>query len=149
MTDRLGEHRRSLVRMYVGARVNARLSPVLRVDDGAAEVEWLVDEDQHHAAGAAHGAIVFKALDDAAFFAAQSVETRRFVLTVSFALTLVRPIVSGPLRATGRLLHPGGSVLVAAAEAHDGEGRLLATGQGTFLRGGTRLVDVPGYLAEG
>ena len=40
-----------------------------------------VDETVHHAANAAHGTIYFKMLDDAAFYAANSMVSDRFLLT--------------------------------------------------------------------
>ncbi len=45
----------------------------------------------HHAGGAVHGANYFKAMDDAAFFAANSLVDDVFVLTVSFNVYFLRP----------------------------------------------------------
>ena len=49
-----------------------------------------------HAAGAAHGTIYFKMLDDAAFYAANTLVTDRFLLTTSFNLQFLRPIRRRP-----------------------------------------------------
>ena len=53
------------------------------------------------AAGAAHGTIYFKMLDDAAFYAANSLVTDHFLLTTAFNLLLTRPLQNGPVIAEG------------------------------------------------
>jgi len=70
--ERIDEHYRKLAHCYTAARVNAFYAPSLEVTDGAAEVRFEITPAMHHAAGAAHGSVYFKALDDAAFFAANS-----------------------------------------------------------------------------
>ncbi len=62
------EHFRKLERMYASAPINAYFRPVLRIGDGEAELRIPLRNDFHHAAGAVHGAVYFKALDDATFF---------------------------------------------------------------------------------
>ena len=48
---------------------------------GQARITFTIDERVFHAAGAAHGTSYFKMLDDAAFYAANSLVTDRFLLT--------------------------------------------------------------------
>jgi acyl-CoA hydrolase len=55
-----------------------------------------------HAAGAAHGTSYFKMLDDAAFYAANSLVTDRFLLTTAFNLLFTKPLGEGPVIAEGR-----------------------------------------------
>jgi acyl-coenzyme A thioesterase PaaI-like protein len=62
-----------------------------------------------HAAHAVHGSVYFKALDDAAFFAVNSLVTDVFVLTASYNLYLTRPVTEGALRAVGRVVHRSAS----------------------------------------
>ena len=52
---------------------------------------------------AAHGTIYFKMLDDAAFYAANSLVTDRFLLTTAFNLHFTKPIRTGEVspRAAG------------------------------------------------
>lgn len=71
MTDRSAHHRK-LERMYLGAPINRYFRPRIEIGDGRAAVSIPIREEFFHAAHAAHGAIYFKALDDAAFFAANS-----------------------------------------------------------------------------
>ena len=132
--------------MYASGPINAYFAPELTVADGAAVVRLIVRPDFHHAAHAAHGAVYFKALDDAAFFAANSVVTEVFVLTVTFNVVLVRPVVSGTVTATGRLVHRSKNLLVAESELTDERGRLLARGGGTFAKSTTPLSPDVGYV---
>ena len=54
------------------------------VTKGEAQITLPVREDFFHAAGAMHGALYFLALDNAAFFAVNSLVEDVFVLTISF-----------------------------------------------------------------
>ena len=56
-----------------------------------------------HAAGAAHGTLYFKMLDDAAFYAANGLVTDRFLLTTAFNLHFTKPMRDGPMRRRGAL----------------------------------------------
>ena len=140
------EHYRKLERMYGGAPVNGYYRPVMHVAHGTAEVTIPVRRDFHHAAGAVHGVVYFKLLDDAAFFAANSLVEDVFVLTVSLTSYLTRPIVEGEMKAFGRVVHQSGRLIIADAEVLDGEGRQLARGTGTFMRSNIALSAEIGYV---
>ncbi len=60
------EHYRKLERMYLAAPINAFFQPKLHIEEGWAEVRIQVRPDFHHTLGAMHGAVYFKAMDDAA-----------------------------------------------------------------------------------
>jgi len=66
------EHYRKLERMYASAPINDFFRPVMQVSEGRAVITMKVRRDFYHAANAVHGALYFKALDDAAFFAVNS-----------------------------------------------------------------------------
>ncbi len=93
------EHFRKLERAYVTAPINAYYAPTLRMSEGKAEIAFDIDPKMHHAAHAAHGSVYFKALDDAAFFAANSLVDDVFVLTVSFTVYFLRPVSEGRITA--------------------------------------------------
>ena len=59
-------HFQKLTRMYLGAPINRYFAPRIEISRGQAVVTLPVREDFHHAASAVHGAVYFKALDDAA-----------------------------------------------------------------------------------
>jgi uncharacterized protein (TIGR00369 family) len=141
-------HHRALERMYVGAPINQFFRPRIRIAHETAEIEMEVREDFHHAAGAAHGAVYFKMLDDAAFFAANSVETEVFVLTTAFTTYLTRPISSGQMRATGRVVNRNRSQIVAEAVVRNADGIEVGRGSGLFVRSKVRLADLPTYRRD-
>ena len=122
------EHFRRLERMYAGAPVNEYYRPAMRVGQGTAEVVIPVRTDFYHAAGAVHGVVYFKLLDDAAFFAGNSLVDDVFVLTVSLNSYLTRPITEGVMKATGRVVHQSRNLIIADAELVDADGRHLLSG---------------------
>jgi uncharacterized protein (TIGR00369 family) len=139
------EHFRKLERMYHAAPINAYFQPVLTVADGEAEVAIRVRPEFFHAAAAVHGSVYFKALDDAAFFAVNSVVTDVFVLTVSYNVYLTRPISEGNLRAKARVVHRSRQLFLADAELFDDRSRQIARGSGSFMRSAIPLSPEIGY----
>jgi uncharacterized protein (TIGR00369 family) len=139
------EHYRKLERLYHGAPINGYFRPRLVVAEGRAEVVIPVRPEFFHAAGAVHGSVYFKALDDAAFFAANSLVEDVFVLTASFNLYLTRPVAEGEMRAVGRVVHRSLRLILAESELADGRGRPVARGSGSFMRSDIRLGPEVGY----
>jgi len=139
------EHYRKLERMYASAPTNKYHAPTMRVSEGHAEVTIPVRPDFFHAAGAVHGYLYFKALDDAAFFAVNSLLEDAFALTLSFNLYLTRPISEGEMRAIGRVVHHSRRFFIAEAEVVDSEGREIARGSGTFMASTIPLTPEVGY----
>lgn len=141
----LSDHYLSLVNMYLAAPINSFYAPRLSISEGAAELEIDVSPKMHHAAGAVHGSVTFKMLDDAAFFAANSVETEVFLLTTSFTTYLTRPISSGLIRSVGKLVNWNRSQFIAEAIAYDREGREVGRGNGIFVRSKGLLTGIEAY----
>lgn len=139
------EHFRRLERLYAGAPINRYFEPALRVFDGGAELTIPVKPDFLHAAGAVHGSVYFKALDDSAFFAANSLVLDVFVLTASFNVWFTRPISEGELRATGTVVHRSRNLIVADSVVLDSKGRQIARGTGSFMRSQIPLSTAIGY----
>jgi len=144
-TPAKSEHFRRLERMYLGAPNNDYYQPEITIGEGTAELRIAIDPKFFHAAGAAHGSVYFKAMDDAAFFAANSVVEDVFVLTTSFNIHLLRPVTEGTLIAKGTLVSATRSLLIADAELKDQKGHLVGRGTGSFMKGRTRLEDIKGY----
>lgn len=138
-------HYRRLERMYLQAPINQWYKPRLTISDGACELAIDVRPEFHHAAGAAHGSIPFKLLDDSAFFAANSRVTGSFVLTVGFNLHLLRPVVDGTLTARGRLVHQSKRLFLADSVVTDDEGKEVARGTGSFMPSTIALDERIGY----
>ena len=139
-------HYRRLERMYLSAPFNDIFKPELTVSEGEAEVSFDAGPHLHHAGDAVHGSNYFKALDDAAFFAVNSLVEDVFVLTVTFNVQLLRPIAEGRMTARGEVVNAGRTVWVADASLVDERGRLLGRGSGTFMRSKTALADIASYV---
>ena len=139
-------HWRALESLYASAPINALFDSELSIPgEGRARIAFRVEEKFYHAAGAAHGTIYFKMLDDAAFYAANTLVTDRFLLTTSFNLHFVRPVKSGPIVAEGRWISGRRRVLVAESRLLDADGEEIGRGTGTFMRSRMALSGLPGY----
>jgi uncharacterized protein (TIGR00369 family) len=139
------EHFRRLERMYLSAPCNEAYRPRISIGNGEAEVAISVGPHLHHAAGAVHGSVYFKIMDDAAFFAVNSLIDDVFALTVSFTVYLLRPVNDGEMIATGKVVNAGRSLWVAESSIEDGRGRVLGRGSGSFMRSRSLLCDAMGY----
>ena len=138
-------HCRRLESMYLAAPINEIFKPEIEVRDGEATVEMELSEKFHHAAGGAHGAVYFKMLDDAAFFAASSLEREFFVLTASFTTYLIRPMSAGKLRSVGRVVSRTRTQFIAESIVYDSKGREAGRGSGIFVKGKFPLKNARGY----
>jgi uncharacterized protein (TIGR00369 family) len=137
-------HFHALERMYTGAPINQFFRPAIHIEEGRAEVRMPVRSDMHHAAHAAHGAVYFKLLDDSAFFAVQSLVSDVFVLTVSFTVYLLAPIVDGEMVATGKTVHESKRLFLAESVI-EVAGKVVGRGNGSFMRSAIRLEEKIGY----
>src|SRR5690606_17418290 len=112
-----------LERLYASAPVNRLFASDLSITGvGTARIAFMVDERCYHAAGAAHGTVYFKMLDDAAFYAANSLVSDRFLLTTSFNMHFTKPVREGRVIAEGRWVSGRRRVLVAESRLVDAEG---------------------------
>jgi uncharacterized protein (TIGR00369 family) len=144
------QHYRALERLYASAPVNTKFPSNLHiVGEGHARLTFTVTPEDYHAAGAAHGTIYFKMLDDAAFYAANSLVTDRFLLTTGFNLFFSKPVRAGVVTAEGRWVSGRRRVFVAEARLVDAEGEEIGRGTGTFMRSRMALSSLPGYAADG
>ena len=139
-------HHRSLERLYASAPINRLFASTLSIpEEGKARITFDVDEKTFHAAGAAHGTLYFKMLDDAAFYAANTYATDRFLLTTSFNLHFTKPIREGRIMAEGRWISGKRRVFVAESRLVDAEGDEVGRGTGTFMRSRIALASLDGY----
>ena len=139
------DHYRALERMYLAAPVNRIYQPRITVSKEKAEIEMAVSRAFFHSAGAVHGSVYFKMLDDAAFFAANSIVPASFVLTVSFTTYLTRPVSSGSMKSIGQVASRGRSQIIAESIVWDDRGREVGRGNGIFVRSKLPLADAMGY----
>lgn len=141
-------HFRALESLYRAAPINRMFESTLEIEGpGVARIRFEIVPDVYHAAGAAHGTSYFKMLDDAAFYAANSLVTDRFLLTTAFNLLFTKPLGPGPVTAEGRWVSGRRRVFIADARLIDADGEEAARGTGTFMRSQFALASLPGYAA--
>lgn len=139
------QHFRSLESMYAAAPINAFYHPKIVVTEGEAVIEIEITEKLHHSAGAVHGSVYFKMLDDAAFFAANSLEPDVFVLTTSFTTYLTRPVSLGRMKSIGKVVNRNKSQFIAESVVYDSNDNEIGRGNGIFVRSKQPLKETKGY----
>ena len=140
-------HFRKLERMYLSAPLNEQLYKgiTLNISHEKAELSLKVEEKFFHAAHAIHGSVYFKMLDDAAFFAVNSIVKDVFVYTVSFNVQLLRPVSSGIIRSVGELKFKSNNLFIADSALFDEKGKLAGRGSGNFMKSKIELTESIGY----
>ena len=142
-------HFRALENLYRAAPVNAAFPSELTISEpGRARIAFDTREEFFHAAGATHGTLYFKMLDDAAFYAANSLVSDRFLLTTGFNLHFTKPLRSGKVIAEGRWISGRRRVFIAEAHLVDEEGDEIGRGTGTFIRSHIALAGLDGYRSD-
>ena len=139
------EHYRRLERMYLAAPINEFFRPTIKIGPRSAEIKVEIDKRFFHGAGAAHGAVYFKSLDDAAFFAVSSLVEDNFVLTSSFNLYMLSPVLAGAVRAVGKVVSGGGSSFLAESVLYNDKDEEIARGSGMFIKSKMPLDPEMGY----
>ena len=106
------------------------------VEDGTAVFELTPAEQHYNPIGVVHGGIAFTMLDSAMGCAVQSrCALGKGYTTLEIKVNLVRAVTlqSGPVRATGRVVHFGSRTATAEARLEDAAGKLYAHGSSTCL----------------
>ena len=139
-------HFRSLESLYRSAPINGLFGSEIEISEpGLARIRFDVTSESFHAAGAAHGTLYFKMMDDAAFYACNSLVSDRFLLTTAFNLMFTRPLKPGPVVAEGRWISGRRRVFVGEARLLLPDGEEAARGTGTFMRSHIALSSLEGY----
>ncbi len=139
------DHFRKLERTYLRAVCNREYSPTLSVAHGASELTLPIRRNFLLPGGTVHGSVYFKALDDAAYFAVNSLVEDVAVVTVSFTIHFMRRVSEGQLKAKGKVTHASDRLFFAESALIDSRDQLLATGAGTFVKSGIPLSPLIGY----
>ncbi len=141
------DHFRKLERMYLSAPINAQVYEGISITIGKehAELTLPIVAKYHHAANAIHGSVYFKMLDDAAFFAVNSIVEDVFVYTVSLNVQLLRPVASGLVRSVGGLKFKSTNLFIADSELFDERNRVVGRATGNFMRSRIPLTEEIGY----
>lgn len=140
-------HFEKLKTMYLKANMNTIIydTTTCGISNGYAETGLKISEKYFHALGAIHGSVYFKLLDDAAFFAVNSIIEDAFVLTTSFNINLIRPANSGMIKAIGKIKFKSRDLFVAESTLHNEDGKEIAFGTGNFAKSKIMLSENIGY----
>lgn len=115
------------------------------ISEGEAVITLPVRQDFFHAAGALHGSLYFLALDNAAFFAVNSLVEDVFVLTASLTTYMTRPVTEGTVKAVGKVVSRGRTQFIAESVLYDAEGREVGRANGIFVKSRIPLSEKIGY----
>ncbi len=140
------QHYRKLENMMRSAPFMQLTGVDVKIKKGEAEIILPVKRDFFHAAGAMHGALYFLALDNAAFFAVNSLVEDLFVLTTSFTTYITRPVSDGVVKAVGKVVYQNRTQFIAEAVMYDSRNNEIARANGVFVRSKIPLSDKIGYL---
>lgn len=141
-------HFKKLERMYLDANFNKALYPTttMKIEEEKATITMQVSDQYFHALGAIHGSVYFKMLDDASFFAVNSIVKDVFVLTTSFNIQITRPVSSGLLKAVGTVRFKSRNLFVGEATLYNEDGKEVAFGTGNFVKSKVQLSKEIGYF---
>ncbi len=138
-------HYKKLENMFINGPINKLLLPTMKVDYKKAVIEMETQEQFFHAGNSLHGSMYFKMLDDAAYFACQSLVEDFFLVTANFSINLLRPIIKETIRAEGEVISVTKNTFIAESKLYNTKGKLLAFGSGTFMRSSLPITEEIGY----
>ena len=140
-------HFRKLERMYLSSPTNNQMykGVSISISNEKAELKLEVEKKFFHAANAIHGSVYFKLLDDASFFAVNSIVYDVFVYTVSINVQLLRPVTKGIIRSVGELKFKSNNLFIADSTLFNEDNKVVGRGSGNFMRSKIELTEAIGY----
>jgi uncharacterized protein (TIGR00369 family) len=107
---------------------------VLALDEDAIEIglTWKPEMVSNTEMKVVHGGVLGALIDTAADFAIAA-KLGRPVPTVDLRIDYHLPARPGDLKARAHVIRLGGTLAVAEAEVFDGDGRMVASGRGTYF----------------
>ena len=133
MTD---THYKKLQKIYLNANLNKDIysNTEIIISKNYSEIKMPIKGDYFHALNAIHGSVYFKMLDDAAFFAAQSVVQDYMLLTASFNISFKMPVSNGYIKSIGTLYSVSEKEITAESKMYNSKNELVAFGNGIFKK---------------
>lgn len=141
------DHFQKLKNMYLNSNINTQIydSTECEIEYEKATISLSISEKYFHALDAIHGSVYFKLLDDAAYFAVNSIVEDWFALTRSFNIQILRPIKFGKITAIGKVTSKTEKGFVAESTLYNEAGKKVALGSGYFVKSNARLTSEIGY----
>ncbi len=141
------EHYIKLQHMYLSGSINKELYDTVQIEvsQEKARISLEATSKYFHAGNSLHGSVYFKMLDDAAYFAVNSIVFDSFVYTTSFNIQILRPFKTGIITAIGALQFKSKNLFIADAVLYDEKNREVARGSGNFMKSDIALDETIGY----
>ncbi len=141
------EHYIKLQHMYLSGSINKELYDTVQIEvsQEKAKISLEVASKYFHAGNSLHGSVYFKMLDDAAYFAVNSIVFDSFVYTTSFNIQILRPVKTGIITAIGDVKFKSKNLFIADAVLYDEKNREVARGSGNFMKSSIALEETIGY----
>ena len=132
--------------MYLSAPINKFYEGItLNISHERAELSLKIDPKYFHATNAIHGSVYFKMLDDAAFFAVNSIVSDIFVYTVSINVQLLKPVTKGIIKSVGELKFKSTNLFIADSTLYNEENKIVGRASGNFMKSKVALTEEIGY----
>ena len=105
------------------------------VEAGRATLRLQIRDDFKQNNGVVHGGVIAALIDSATAFAILPLlEPEERTTTVDLTISYLRPLVSGAMVATARVIREGRRLIVVSADLTDSTGKLAATALSTYIR---------------
>ncbi len=105
------------------------------VASGTATLAVNVRKELTQNQGVVHGGAIASLIDTATAFAIISLlPPREKVSTVDLAISFLRPVTGGRLKAVAKVVRGGRRLFVVSAEVFDTQGRLITTALSTYIK---------------
>lgn len=124
----------NLCNLFNGAPIKKSLNISIHyTEDGRAVFDLPRNPALDHALNDVHGGIIALMLDNAGWFTVAA-HYQVWVVTVEFQVRLLEPANQEPLRSIGKIIRAGERMATAEMQVFGSNNRLVALGQGTFVK---------------
>ncbi len=106
---------------------------VVRMFKDGLALECEMRPDMQNGHGTLHGGVTATLVDAAVGIAAVALSGGRRLSTVDLKVTYLRPASAGKLHCRAHLIKAGRTVVFGEAKVRDGQGRVIASGQATYI----------------
>src|SRR4030095_13231453 len=121
-----------LIELFHGAPIAQTTGMRLHYNEnGQAIFEMPYNPGFDHALHQVHGGLIATMIDNAGWFTAAP-RFEYWIATIEFTTRLHEPVEKEPLISVGKIIRMGKRLVSCEAEVKTQEGRLIATGAGTF-----------------
>jgi uncharacterized protein (TIGR00369 family) len=105
------------------------------IKPGEATLSLEIRDDFMQNNGVVHGGVIASLIDTSmAFSIIPLLGKDEKTTTVDLTITYLRPLMSGTIKATAKVLREGGRIIVTSADVFDSTGTLASTALSTYLR---------------